>query len=303
MRKQLHKVLFLARQYGLKEAALACLFHIFKKTCSCREYTHFPPGVAALRCEPDFSATSSAAWDTMAVIIHCYHVAVLDEMLPWLHNLPEDMPCFVSTDTEDKKESIEKKFSCLSLAQPEVRVLPNYGFDMGPFFIGFRDVLLQKKLVLKLHCKLSPQKKPQYVVRWKRQIFSSLLGSREHVAKILSAFAASPRLGVAAPVQVPMPKQQGINHAAMHLLLQAHQIGLPRSAAIDFPAGSMFWCRTRILRPWLALNLTYEDFGPTNKLPRDGTLAHALERLIFFGCGIENMHWCRIEPADAVRDA
>lgn len=41
----------------------------------------------------------------------------------------------------------------------------------------------------------------------------------------------------------------------------------------------MFWARSDAVRSLLSLPLTYEDF-PDEPLPPDGTIAHALERLI-----------------------
>ena len=47
----------------------------------------------------------------------------------------------------------------------------------------------------------------------------------------------------------------------------------------NFPIGTMFWARTKALAPLIELNLRYEDF-PEEPLPIDGTMLHALERLL-----------------------
>jgi lipopolysaccharide biosynthesis protein len=45
-----------------------------------------------------------------------------------------------------------------------------------------------------------------------------------------------------------------------------------------FPVGTMFWARVDALRPLLELGLGWEQY-PTEPLPYDGSVLHALERL------------------------
>ena len=49
----------------------------------------------------------------------------------------------------------------------------------------------------------------------------------------------------------------------------------------EFPLGTMFWARTAALTPLLELGLSWEDYPP-EPLPYDGTILHALERLLPF---------------------
>src|SRR3546814_14363290 len=50
-------------------------------------------------------------------------------------------------------------------------------------------------------------------------------------------------------------------------------------ASFDYPVGSMFWIRVDALRPLLDLDLSSHDF-PVESGQTDGTLQHALERLV-----------------------
>ena len=58
-------------------------------------------------------------------------------------------------------------------------------------------------------------------------------------------------------------------------------IPLPLPNHFEFPIGTMFWVRPAALAPLLDLGLT-EAMMPAEPLADDGTILHALERLIPF---------------------
>jgi lipopolysaccharide biosynthesis protein len=49
----------------------------------------------------------------------------------------------------------------------------------------------------------------------------------------------------------------------------------------NFPLGTMFWARPAALEPLFELGLDWNDY-PAEPVPIDGTIMHALERLLPF---------------------
>jgi lipopolysaccharide biosynthesis protein len=56
-----------------------------------------------------------------------------------------------------------------------------------------------------------------------------------------------------------------------------------------FPVGSMFWGRVEALRPLFELDLQWADY-PTEPLPYDGSVLHAIERLFGICAGSAPFH-------------
>lgn len=267
--------------------------------CDGQRYPSFPPDVFSLQQSVDLTVCSpTTEIPPVAVALHCFYPDLLAGMLPYLDTIPRNAHVYVSTDTQEKKEMIFATLVPFGFAALEVRLFPNRGWDLAPFLVGLRDVLPRYALVLKIHTKASIQYVAGLGQQWRRIMYSSLMGSSERVLRICNFFEKNPQLGILAPVHPPFINntRQGLNHADMKKLLATKGISLPAKAAIDFPAGSMFWARTKALQPWLDANFSFESFEDSAHSPKDGTLAHALERLFFFGCGMQGMTWGRLAP-------
>lgn len=236
---------------------------------------------------------------TLAVILHCYYPDGFGQLEEYLQYLPAGAFFFISTDTEAKAVLLSRKFQHRGIRNFEVRVLPNIGFDIAPFIVGFRDVLLTFDLILKIHVKMSTHRETDFARKWKDLLYDSLVGDSQHVNGILHLFESDPTLGVLAPPTFSALNEvtQGLNRKKLQILLGLLEVNISIADAIDFPAGSMFWARRAALQPLLNLGLTFDDFETSDPKVRDGTLAHAVERSIFFSCYKAGLAWGRVPPA------
>nr|WP_296986444.1 rhamnan synthesis F family protein [uncultured Desulfovibrio sp.] len=256
-----------------------------------------PPNImlqqqAVVLPEGEPSATS------LAVIIHCYYIEILPELASYLKNLPTWANLFVSTDSEEKAAAIRENLNSLEVAHIEVRVLPNVGWDIAPFLVGFEDVILQHELILKVHAKASSHMEQDFSAAWRELLYSALMGDAKHIAGILKLFGTDPGLGMLAPptfLSIREIAQSGRKN--LKKILRHLNFDLRHDDAIDFPVGSMFWARSSALRPLVDMKLTFDDFEYTDAKVRDYTLAHAVERAFFFSCHRAGFAWGRVPPA------
>ncbi|BBK31160.1 hypothetical protein STHU_17940 [Allostella humosa] len=212
-----------------------------------------------------------------------------------------DHDLLVSTDSADKAARIGAAAARAGLPMPDIRVWPNRGRDIGPFLTGCgREWIEHYDIVGHAHAKRSPHLEPTESARWANFLFEHVLGGFAPMMGFVAEWmAADPGLGLIHPDDPllfgwnwhdPDDPDAGRDQApslhfgaesnrsiAERLALRMGVGALP--AEIDFPAGSMFWARSQALLPLFDLGLGWDDY-PEEPVPHDGTILHALERLV-----------------------
>lgn len=173
----------------------------------------------------------------------------------------------------------------------EVTVYENRGRDIGPFIQLLREGRLDPyDLICKLHGKKSGQSGPRMVLGeiWRLASTFDLIGSRGVVDRILAEFERSRETQMIGSSRFRLPnvwKEEqaawGENRATILNLLET--MGMPSSSRLDFFAGTMFWVRRSALEPLIRLDLPLAAF-PEEASQQDGTLQHALERVLGMIC-------------------
>ena len=211
------------------------------------------------------------------VVIHAWYAEEFGELLDELEVTDNRLPVFITTASE-RKAAVENAL-LMRRMNAQVQAFDNRGRDILPFLhlvphlkqAGFTHAL-------KLHTKRSPHLADGR--GWRRAMTRSLLS--HGTPDVASLFAARPDLGLLAPERalLELDAHWGANEARVREL--ARDCGA-RPGEIDatrFPAGSMYWIRLDGLDPLLdcpglGIAAFEEEQGQI-----DGTLAHAVERLL-----------------------
>jgi rhamnosyltransferase len=205
--------------------------------------------------------------------------------------LPGTVDVYVTTTDETKKASIEAHLAARARRYThEVRVLAsNRGRDISALLIGCADVLADESydMVVKLHGKRSTQDDVNGSGWFRRHLFDNMLPNAAAVAELYEWFANDPQLGIAVPPVIHL-YYPTMGHAWLGNRKLAE--GLADRLGLDVPFddhtpvapyGSMFVARREALVPWLALDLTWDDFPDVTDYV-DGTLAHTVERMFCY---------------------
>ena len=191
----------------------------------------------------------------------------------------------LTTDT-DEKAAMLRRAGRFHAGAVQVIVTPNRGRNFGPLL----EVLQHPEfgvdggyeLFGHVHGKRSTAVAGDLGERWREFLWDNLIGMVDApmVDTVAQAFAARPGLGL---VWAEEPHLVGWNENRAWAERLAPRLGIEGAlpAYFDFPLGAMFWARPAALRPLVALGLGQDDW-PEEPVPYDGTVLHALERLVPF---------------------
>jgi lipopolysaccharide biosynthesis protein len=223
-----------------------------------------------------------AAPSRVAVLIHAFYAELVPELIAELAAIPVEFDLLVTNAT-----GMPLRVDTTSLPRARnsaVFDVANHGRDIWPMVQIVNASLLDPyELVLKLHTKRSEWRVAHELSgsgdEWRQSLLANLLGSRENVETVLSAFAEAPDLGlITAPGSLLGAEHWGADLELTRELLRRVELDVDQHQ-LRFPAGSFYWIRGFVLQGLRSLMMTEADFEEEQG-QIDGTSAHAVERSI-----------------------
>jgi lipopolysaccharide biosynthesis protein len=218
----------------------------------------------------------------VAVHGHFHYPELLPEFIERLQGNTTRVDLFLTTTSEDRAQTLVDTLSRFSAAPVSVTVVPNRGRDIGPMLTALSQKELSRyDVVGHFHGKRAVHVDASIGNRWRTFLWEHLIGG-EHamIDAVLAAFTADDKLGLVFP-EDPHLNDWDDNFSIAKDLAQRMGLEGPLPQHFDFPLGTMFWARPGALAPLLKRGLQWDDY-PEEPLPIDGTLLHALERLVPF---------------------
>lgn len=233
----------------------------------------------------------------IAAVAHIYYVDMTEELLDRFQLLPGEFDLIVTTTDRARRDEIEAILLQRGVKADLRIVESNRGRDISAFFIGCRDIIESDEydLIVKLHSKRSPQDDHNLGELFKRHLFENLLASPGYSANVVRLFQRYPSLGIVIPPVIHLGYPTlGHGWFANKKLAkeQAKRTGIdiPFDASTPLAAyGSMFIARPAALRRLASGGYEYDEF-PGDGDYKDGTLSHALERLVVYGALSDGFH-------------
>ncbi len=218
----------------------------------------------------------------VALHAHFYYEDLADDLAFRLKRNRTRCDLFLSTDTDAKARHLRAVFDDHH-GSVEMAIVPNRGRDVGPLLTEFLPRLLDGRydLIGHVHAKRSVGTDAAMGEAWRHFLWENLVGG-EHAMLDLAAevFASKPAIGLLM-AEDPHLVGWNDNREIAEDLARRMGIAMPLADFFDFPLGTMFWCRPSVLLPLRELGLDWNDY-PSEPVPYDGTVLHAIERLMPF---------------------
>ncbi|TVQ39423.1 MAG: glycosyltransferase [Geminicoccaceae bacterium] len=213
---------------------------------------------------------------------HFHYPEFVGELLERLRFNRTAVDLVLTTDTDVKAGILRERLASVGRDGVSSRLMPNRGRDIGPFLALLAEGAFDGyDVVGHVHGKKSAQFDPCFGDRWRRFLWEHLIGGRHRmVDTVVAGFEADAKLGLVF-AEEPHLNDWDANRTIAETLAERVGCEAPLPINFDFPMGTMFWARRSALRPLLDLNLGWDDY-PHEPVAYDGTILHALERLLPF---------------------
>jgi lipopolysaccharide biosynthesis protein len=217
----------------------------------------------------------------VAIHAHFYYPGLLSEFLDMIDVNRSPCDLLLTADNHAKAEILANGSKAYQRGTVHISVIPNRGRDIGAFLTGLgSDTIEQYDVIGHLHSKRSLYLADHDIgERWRKFIWQNLIGGQYPMMDvILARLSRDPELGLIFPDD-PHLSEWDKNLAIAQELARRMGMHAPLPPFFDFPIGTMFWARSSALASLFKLGLTWDDY-PKEPAPIDGTILHALERLL-----------------------
>jgi lipopolysaccharide biosynthesis protein len=216
-----------------------------------------------------------------AIHLHIFYPETVPDILSRLEANATKPDLFVSAP-KSIVESLPDAFSGYKGKVVDMQAVPNRGRDIAPLLTMFgRRLVKEYDVIGHFHTKKSPHIDNRKMAEtWFDFLLENLIGGAKGgpmLDRILAEMSLEPKIAIAYPDDPHVISWTENRGAAENLALRMGLGMLPDQ--FNFPMGNMFWIRSSLLTRFLDLDLTWDDY-PAEPLPIDGTMLHAIERLL-----------------------
>lgn len=228
----------------------------------------------------------------IGIFMHLYYREDMDYYLSFLRRIPFGIHVYISVPDMEMRGKIEHVIKQEKIFECHIVNKENRGRDVSALLVTFREEILKYQYVCFVHDKKAKGHN-ENVLRetqeWIDGMWNNMLASQSYILNVIDLMESNENLGLLVP-----PETSGIwcSHAYSNMwkvdfdntLELAKCLQLDCNIDNQYPPitiGTVFWCRSDALKKLFLKKWQYTDFME-EPLPMEGTLGHAVERILAY---------------------
>lgn len=223
-----------------------------------------------------------------AVIIHLYYRELINECFEFIEEIPDEIDVFIYSANEKARNTAKIEIVSRKLKNCKVIAKTNRGRDFSALLVAAQNIVREYDYICFIHDKKSHSGSPISSGKtWMYEMWDCLLKSEDYIYNIIDTLESDNSLGLLVP---PEPfHSEAIGGIGWTWAKNFEvTVGLAKELGIkaDFDEnkhpialGTAFWCKRDALSALFDHDFAYNDF-PDEPMPIDGTVCHALERIL-----------------------
>lgn len=236
----------------------------------------------------------------VAVHLHLHYSELSSEFAERFSGAIPEADLFVTVTSDEGKRAAQAAFARAQCVT--VEVVPNMGRDILPMLSIFNRYKVSQNYEVfgHFHGKKTVTTKAHVGPLWRKFLLDTLVGDRDIMTEILGLFSRERKLGLVFAEDRNSVGWTENRQLAEFILSRVK----PTATMADFPifpVGTMFWARPRVVEPLAnAIDWIYDKM-PAEPLEDDGTILHAIERIIPSLTEAVDLSWATVRRAGVNR--
>lgn len=228
--------------------------------------------------------------EKIAVFVNLYYLDMVEYCLKYLERLDQRIDIYIASsnlEVLEKTHCIVEQHGARNIRLWEK---DNRGRDVSALLVTFRNIAMKYEFFCFIHDKKEKRVQQKADIDlWVRNLWGNTLESQCYVDNVMDIFAKNPQVGLLVP---PEPIGADIHTWYINTWFSnfeptvtlADKLNLDCEISCEnapITIGTVFWTRSPALKKLLETEWRYEDFPP-EPMPVDGTLGHAVERVLAY---------------------
>lgn len=224
----------------------------------------------------------------VAILINLYYLDRVQYYYQYLNVIPEYMDLFVISSNDEVLKKVKKDFS--ERGNFFYIKKKNRGRDISALLVVGQKIYMKYDYICFTHDKKEKcDSMKNDIDLWNENLWGNTLKSEVYINNVINLFEENINIGLLVPPEPIGDELSTLGYNAWgdnyeEIKNLEKEMGLNSDIDYSLPPitfGTAFWCKVESIKKLFFKEWTYDDFV-NEPMPNDGTISHAIERILAY---------------------